>query len=117
MVSFRGYTSLVKLVMETSTHSLLMKTSHLHQLCQLQERCGVKADLLRCLEADLPEQNGVPVVGATILDGAAVVQMLNPGTSQTFQEYGERVFTPYIMPNSRRVTASTLSRMYTYLQA
>jgi hypothetical protein len=59
-------------------------------------RGGVKADLLRCLEADLPEQNGVPVVDATILDGAAVVQMLNPGTSKTFQEYGERVFTPYI---------------------
>ncbi|CAB3998852.1 Hypothetical predicted protein [Paramuricea clavata] len=59
-------------------------------------RSGVKADLLRCLEADLPEQNGVPVVDATILDGAAVVQMLNPGTSKTFQEYGERVFTPYI---------------------
>ena len=59
-------------------------------------RSGVKADLLCCLEADLPEQNGVPVVDATILDGAAVVQMLNPGTSKTFQEYGERVFTPYI---------------------
>ena len=33
---------------------------------------------------------------ATILDGAAVVQMLNPGTSRTFQEYGERVFASYI---------------------
>ena len=54
-------------------------------------RSGVKADLFRCLEADLPEQNGVPVVDATIFDGAAVVQ-----TSKAFQEYGERVFTPYI---------------------
>jgi hypothetical protein len=59
-------------------------------------RSGVKADLLRCLEADLPEHNGVPVADATILDGAAVVQMLNPGTSKPFQEYGERVFAPYI---------------------
>ena len=59
-------------------------------------RSGVKADLLRCLEADLPEHNGVPVADATIIDGAAVVQMLNPGTSKPFQEYGERVFAPYI---------------------
>ena len=60
-------------------------------------RLGVKADL--CLESDLLEKkcnNSVPVTDATILDGAAVVQMLNTGTSQTFHEYGERVFAPYI---------------------
>ena len=62
-------------------------------------RLGVKADLLSCLESDLLENNAnnsAPVADATILDGAAVVQMLNPGTSRTFQEYGERVFAPYI---------------------
>ena len=32
----------------------------------------------------------------TILDGAAVVQMLNPATSRTFEEYEERVFAPCI---------------------
>ena len=56
-------------------------------------RIGVKAYLLRCLESDLLENNGAPMADATILDGTAVVQMLNPGT---FQEYGERVFAPYI---------------------
>ena len=62
-------------------------------------RLGVKADLLSCLESDLLENNAnnsAPVADATILDGAAVVQMLNPRTSRTFQEYGERVFAPYI---------------------
>jgi len=59
-------------------------------------RIGVKADLLRCLELDFPQSNSAPVVDATVLDGAAVVQMLNPGTSRTFQEYGQRVFAPYI---------------------
>ena len=54
-------------------------------------RFGVKADLLRCLESNLLENNSAPVAQAIILDGAAVVQMLNPGTSRTFQEYGERV--------------------------
>ena len=57
---------------------------------------GVKADLLRCLESDLLQNKCVPVADATIFDGAVVVQMLNPGTSRTFKEYGERIFAPYI---------------------
>lgn len=59
-------------------------------------RSGVKADLLRCLGSDRLESSTAPVSDATILDGAAVVQMLNPGTCRTFQEYGEGVFVPYI---------------------
>ena len=59
-------------------------------------RLGVKADLLRCLESDLLDNDSVPEADATILDGVVVVQMLNPGTSITFQEYGETVFAPYI---------------------
>lgn len=65
-------------------------------------RSGVKADLLHCLESDSPEHNSAHVVDATILDGAAVVQMLNPGTSKTFQEYGENVFAPYISAQLER---------------
>ena len=38
----------------------------------------------------------MPVADATIFDGAVVVQMLNPGTSRIFKEYGERIFAPYI---------------------
>ena len=30
------------------------------------------------------------------MDGAAIVQMLNPGTSKTFQDYADMVFTPYV---------------------
>ena len=37
-----------------------------------------------------------PVADAIILDGAALVQMLNPGTSRIFQQYRERLFAPYI---------------------
>ncbi len=63
-------------------------------------RFGVKADLLRCLESDLLEEsmsNGAPITDATILDGAVVVQMLNPSASRTFQEYGEGVFASYVL--------------------
>lgn len=69
-------------------------------------RSGSKADLLHCLESDLPEHNDTPVVDAIIIDGAALVQMLNPGTSKTFQEYAENVFAPHVsalLKRNRRV--------------
>ena len=37
-----------------------------------------------------------PVVDAKLLDGAVVVQMLNPGAVKTFQEYADKVFLPYV---------------------
>lgn len=74
---------------------------------------GVKANLLRRLESDHLENNSEPVVDATIIDGEAVVQMINPGTSRTFQEYVERGFAPYISAQMRKGAASTLSGMYT----
>ena len=96
---FRELTFPVKHEMETSTVSLLMKSRQPHQLCHLEEKCVLELKqiyILRCLESYLHENDSVPVMDATILDGAAVVQMLNPGTSRTLQEYGERVFAPYI---------------------
>ena len=35
-------------------------------------------------------------VTQTFLMGAAVVQMLNPGTTKTFQEYADTMFLPYV---------------------
>lgn len=59
-------------------------------------RIGVKADLLRCLESDLLENNNAATVDVRILDQLAVVQILNSGTSRTFQEYAEIVFAPHV---------------------
>ena len=59
-------------------------------------RLGKKADLLRCLESEETQPTNAPVVNAKFLDGAAVVQMLNPGTAKTFQDYADTVFTPYV---------------------
>lgn len=69
--------------METSITSLPMRTRLL--------RLGTKADLLSCLE----------IVSAKNFDGAAVVQMLNPGTAKSFQDYADTVFTPYISSQLR----------------
>jgi hypothetical protein len=46
--------------------------------------------------ANLLQNKCGPLADATIFDGAVVVQMLNPGTSRTFKEYGESIFAPYI---------------------
>jgi len=59
-------------------------------------RLGTKADLLDCLELEKKQSTNTPVVNAKLFDGAAVVQMLNPGTAKTFQEYADTVFLPYI---------------------
>ena len=59
-------------------------------------RIGVKADLLHCLKSSQSEDRSAPLLDATVLDGVAIVQMLNCGTSKTFQEYADTVFAPYI---------------------
>ena len=49
-----------------------------------------------CLEVEIAEPEASPLVDSTFLDGAAVVQMLNPGTAKTFLDYAEQVFLPYV---------------------
>ena len=66
-------------------------------------RLAVKADLLHCLKSDLTETTSPPVFDATILDGTAIVQMLNPVAAKTFQEYVNIVFAPYISTQLEKV--------------
>jgi len=40
----------------------------------------------------------------TILDGAAIVNMLQPGAAKTFQDYATDVFVPYITSQLQHVT-------------
>ena len=54
-------------------------------------RLGSKADIMPCLEVETAAPEASPLVDAHFLDGAAVVQMLNPGTAQTFLDYAEQV--------------------------
>ena len=59
-----------------------------------------------CLEVETAAQETSPVVNATFLDGAAVVQMLNTGTAKTFLGYAEQGFLPYVsaqLENTTRV--------------
>ncbi|KAL8566382.1 hypothetical protein ACOMHN_049340 [Nucella lapillus] len=47
--------------------------------------------------SDVCSQGGTPTVDAKILDGAVIVQMLPPKLANTFQDYADNVFLPYIM--------------------
>jgi len=49
-------------------------------------RTGTKSDLLECLQDLTPVKENIssPTVQVTILDGAAIVNMLRPGDAKTF---------------------------------
>ena len=55
---------------------------------------GSKVDILPCLQVQTSASETSPLVDATFLDGAAVVQMLNPGIAKTSLDYVEQVFLP-----------------------
>ena len=57
-----------------------------------------------CLEVENAAPEASPLVDATFLDGAAVVQMLNPVTAKTFLDYAEQVFLPYVSAQLENTT-------------
>lgn len=61
-------------------------------------RDGDKSELLHCPEKLVPlgESLPNPSVEVLILDGAAIINMLKPVNSKTFQDYANNVFLPYI---------------------
>ena len=62
-----------------------------------QLRFGNKSELLNCLEGLVTiKPTDSPRVDCMVLDGAAVVQILNTGNSRTFNDYALNIFLPYI---------------------
>ena len=69
-------------------------------------RHGTKADLLPFLTQNGTTIKDKPDTDAVLLDGAAIVNMLNPGASRTFQHYADQVFVPHVkrqLDSARRV--------------
>ena len=87
-----GCTFLVKQDMGICMNCSLMKTMPFNQLYQLQ--VAVKSDLLYCLESSHSEDRSEALLDATVLDDAAIAQMLSCGRSKTFQEYANTLFVP-----------------------
>ena len=60
-------------------------------------RGETKADLVKCLPGASSQTVEQPSVDAIILDGAVVVQMLQPTAVSIFEEYFDSVVAPYIL--------------------
>ena len=64
-----------------------------------------KSELTECLQALTVPQSQVPSnLNVVIIDGAAVVNMVKPGTERTFFEYAAGSFIPYIRAQLSHVT-------------
>ncbi|KAJ8394425.1 hypothetical protein AAFF_G00046360 [Aldrovandia affinis] len=75
---------------------------------------GTKYDLLTCLEEVSDAKTETPVTTCIVLDGAAIVQMLKPSASKTFEEYAQQIFIPYM--STKLQTVSRLDLVWdTYL--
>ena len=66
-------------------------------------RTGTKSELRPCLEKISSVQVERPSVEALLLDGAAIVNMLNPGPSKTFIESSQGVFLPFVKSQLQHV--------------
>ena len=78
-------------------------------------RLGTKSHIINCLEKLVPTTDDdfmldvqtpstdKPTVDAVILDGAAIVNMLKPGTACTFSDYASEIFLPHIMKQLQNV--------------
>ena len=64
-----------------------------------------KSELTECLQALTVPQSQMPRnLNLVIIDGAAVVNMVKPGTERTFSEYAADSFIPYIRAQLSHVT-------------
>ena len=60
-------------------------------------RLGTKSDIVHCLEETLQEETRLGVFAdVVVLDGAAIVNMVSPGSAKTFRDYAQVVFLPYV---------------------
>ena len=75
-------------------------------------RTGTKSDLLQCLQdaTSVNSNLSCPIVQVSIFDGAAIVNMLQPGTAKTFNDYATTVFIPYIISQLQNT-----DRLYSYI--
>ncbi|KAK1893845.1 Pantothenate kinase [Dissostichus eleginoides] len=67
-------------------------------------RFGKKSDLLSCLKDVHSAYSDGPKVTCTIVDGAAIIQMLKPTSVKTFNEYTQEIFIPYLNRKLGHVT-------------
>lgn len=57
---------------------------------------GTKSSMVSCLDKLSLSQDNSPDVDATLLDSAAIINMLKPGFSKTIFDYFQIVFTRFV---------------------
>ena len=72
--------------------------------CDGSMRFGTKSDLLDCLDRLVAPEQECPTVDCIILDGAAIVQMIQPVRCKTFADYATKIFVPYILSHLSKVS-------------
>ena len=72
-------------------------------------RLGVKSDLLACMEKLSQPTFEAPHTSCIVLDGAVIVQMLNPATVKTVNEYAQQVFVLYLLSKLQQATRLDLA--------
>jgi len=65
---------------------------------------GTKNNLITCLEEVSDAKTETPVTTYIVLDGTAIVQMLKPAASKTFEEYAHQIFIPYMSTKLQTVS-------------
>jgi len=70
---------------------------------------GTKSDLLACLQDASDSQCDALLVGAIIIDGAVIVQMLKPATVKNFDQYASQIFVPFILSQFQKVSRIDLA--------
>ena len=61
-------------------------------------------------------QSDAPVISTAIIDGAIIVQMLNPTAVKNFDEYASQIFIPYILLQCQNATCVDLYGIDTYME-
>ncbi|KAL8619769.1 hypothetical protein ACOMHN_025855 [Nucella lapillus] len=69
---------------------------------------GTNSDLLTCLEEVSDAKTETPVTTCIVLDGAAILQMLKPAASKTFEEYAQQIVIPYMSTKLQTVSRQDL---------
>ena len=79
-------------------HGGILRQNYPPSLSKFGElRSRTKADLLWCFKDTYPPPTyAIPDVEVILLDGAAVINILKPGSAKTFSEYSELVFLPFV---------------------
>ena len=98
-----------RLYLSSATHEKVTEEffeyeTHEHPPAFTRATPGNKAKLVPCLAENVDTFTELPAdVTGQVLDAAVLVHFLQPTPDMTFQEYGEKIFIPYVTARLAKV--------------